>query len=186
MKIFKLIIVFLIFTLPLDIFCQEESYGNLKNTFGIKLSNITGYGLYYNRKLSDNFNIQVIGLVYYLYSKNNGIEHNNLNYEFGLEFQGNIVKSESARVYFLAGAYYFFDDDSREGNGNLNQRINNSINGGIGIAGEYYYKRFILSLEIGYKFYEDRLEIIENNREPYPELSRVMKIGAGVGIGFMF
>ncbi len=186
MKTLKIFIVILTFSLTQTIFCQEVSYSSLNNTFGIKLSNISGYGLYYNRKITEDFKLQFMGLVYYLYSLDQGEEHKNLNYEFGLEIQRNIATGENGRVYFLAGAYYFFDDDSREGNGNLNKKINNSINCGVGIAGEYYYKRFILSLELGYKFYEDRLEITENSKTPYPEIKRVMKIGAGIGIGFMF
>lgn len=186
MKIIKIFVVILFLFFTQTIFCQDESYQNFNNTFGLKLSNISGYGLYYNRKISDNFKIQVVGLVYYLYSLNNGIEHKNLNYEIGLEIQRKIVSGENGRIYFLAGAYYFFDDDSREGNGYLDKKINNSFNTGIGLAGEYYYKRFILSLELGYKFYEDRLEITNNNQVPYPELRREMKIGAGIGIGFMF
>ena len=186
MKIFKIIIVIIFFWLPQTIFCQDESFNNFNNTIGLKLSNISGYGLYYNRKISEDFKLQLMGAVFYWDYSDTGVKHNNFNYSFGLEIQRNITKSENVRVYILAGAFYYMDDDKGEGTGYYNKTINHSFNVGVGLAGEYYYKRFILSFELGYKYYEDKLEITEDNNLPYPVIKRVTKIGTGVGVGFMF
>ena len=126
-----------------------------------------------------------MGLAYYLYGLKNNIEHRNFNYDFGLEIQRNIYYSNNFRMYILAGGYYYLDDDRKQGNGNKLNIINHSYNVGVGISGEYYYKRFVLSLYLGYKFYEDRLETTENENQ-YPAINRVTKIGAGAGLGFMF
>jgi hypothetical protein len=175
----------LIFSLPQAIFAQEDSLGTCKNTIGIKYSNISGYGIYYNREITENFKLQIMGLVYYLYGLKDNIEHKNLNYDIGLEIQRNILKGQSTRLYFLVGAYYYLDDDKYEGNGTKDYKINHSYNVGVGFAGEYYYHRFIISLDVGYKFFEDRWEITHDAQQ-YPEIKRVTKRGLGIGIGFMF
>jgi hypothetical protein len=185
MKIIYLYVSILIF-LPLTIFCQDNSIENFSNSIGIKSSNISGYGIYYNRKLSEEFKVQFMGLIYYYYNAEDNTEHKNLNYDFGFEIQRDISKITNFRVYILAGAYYYFDDDKLEDKVKKVYKINNSFNVGVGLAFEYSLKRFIFSFDIGYKFFEDRKEITENDKKPYPVLERVTKIGAGIGIGFIF
>lgn len=185
MKISTIMIAFLIL-LSQSVFSQESTFEDNDNTFGLKASNISGYGLYYNRKLSDDLRLQLMGLAFYLYSLDNGIEHKNFNYDIGLEIQQDIAKGYNTRLYILAGAFYYLDDDQRDGNSTLFKSVNHSFNAGIGIGGLYYYKKFVISLELGYKFFEDNLEITNENGKSYPELHRVTKVGAGVGIGFMF
>ena len=172
--------------LPCFIICQENKLENYSNSVGIKSSNISGYGIYYNRKLSEEFKIQFMGLIYYYFNSENNEEHKNLNYDFGIEIQRDIYKNNNFRVYILGGAYYYFDDDKVEGFGNKIFKINNSFNIGVGLALEYSFKRFIFSFDIGYKYFEDNKEITENDKITYPVLERVTKIGAGIGIGFVF
>ncbi|MGA2297827.1 MAG: hypothetical protein ABSG15_09805 [FCB group bacterium] len=167
------------------VFCQEASYLSYNNSFGIKYTNISGYGIYYDRAVSDYLNLQVMGLFYYLYGVKDNVTHKNYNYDIGLEIQENLIQGESGRVYFLEGGYYYLDDDRYDGKDSKNYIIDHSFNVGVGMSGQYYYKRFLLSLDIGYKFYEDRLETT-NNTQHYPEIKRLMKLGLGIGIGFMF
>lgn len=185
MKVIILTLVFII-SFTLFAFCKDQSYQDLNNTLGMKASNISGYGIYYNRKLSDNYNLQIMGLAYYLYQKKAGRLHENFDYDFGFEIQRNLHISQSFRVYILAGSYYYFDDDYRDNNGKKVKDINNSFNMGVGLACEYYYKRIVVSIDLGYKYFEDNHKITVDDKQSYPELDRVTKIGAGIGFGFMF
>lgn len=172
--------------IPVTLYSQDSTFGNFNNSFGLKASNISGYGFYYNRKLNDDYKIQAMGLIYYLFSDNNNEKHTNFNYDIGLEIQRNIFYTTNTRVYILAGGFYYFDDDLVENPTNKTKMVNHSFNFGVGIAGEYYYYRFVLSIDLGYKFFEDRIVITENDNYSHPELYRVTKIGGGIGIGFMF
>jgi hypothetical protein len=179
------IIVILMLSIPQLIFCQDDNSEKFNNSIGIKASSISGYGIFYNRKLSDNFNVQLIGLTYYLYSMKSNVEHKNFYYNLGLEIQNNILTANNFRLYLLAGGYYSLDDDKKEGNGSKSYSLNHSFNVGAGIAGEYQYRRFILSVDLGYKFFEDRIDFTENDKS-YPVINRVTKVGLGIGIGFVF
>ncbi len=169
-------------------YAKDSTFLKLNNAIGAKLSNISGYGIYYNRRITDNINIQLMGLIYYYFKKDEIEEHNNLNYDIGIEFQNNFFRSHNFRMYFLAGAYYYFDDDETIYSTSSSQITNNSFNVGIGVGAEYYYKRFILSVDIGYKYFEDNkvnMYKSKNIFEERPSIHRVTKIGAGIGIGFM-
>lgn len=179
------ILAVLLFMVPQIIFCQEVDYSAYNNSIGISISSISGYGIVYNRKLSDAYQLQLTGLVYYLYSLKDNVEHTDFYYNAGLEIQRNIIKKKNFRFYLLAGGYYSYDDDRREGNGTKQYIFNNSFNAGVGIAGEVRFYRFIFSMDLGYKFFEDRLKYVEIDRT-YPEIDRRTKIGLGCSIGFIF
>jgi hypothetical protein len=172
--------------MSLTAYSQETSMDSLDNSIGLKASNISGYGFYYNRRISDDYKLQVMGLIYYYYNEANKEIHKIFNYDIGLELQRDIYRSSNFRTFMLAGAYYYFDDDHLDGVINDNITTKHSYNVGVGLAGEYMFRRFLISFDLGYKFFEDRLEIKENANAPYPELKRVTKVGAGIGIGFMF
>ena len=183
------ILFFLIFfLLSVPAFGENIKYDDYDNSLGIKASNISGYGFYYRKKINDDFSLQFMGLIYYFFTQNDEREYTNFNYDFGIELQRNILTGENHKFYILAGGYYYYDDD--ENNRLLNNKrtlaINNSFNVGIGIGYELFYKRFLLNIELGYKFFEDNKEITEDKNPAYPELHRVTKIGAGIGLGFTF
>jgi hypothetical protein len=185
----KIFIIILFFSLTYtNSFCQVDTLNQYYNSIGIKYSNISGYGIFYNRKLSESFHLQIMGLAYYFQSKNNNFEHINFNYDFGLEIQRNIAIGDNYRIYFLAGGFYYLDNDEQKFKENSldSVRLNHSFNVGVGLVGEYHYQRFFFHFELGYKFFEDRIEITVNNTQPYPELKRMTKIGAGLGVGFTF
>lgn len=166
-------------------YTQTAQNNEFKNYAGIKASNISGYGLYYSRNVSDNYRLQVMGLVYYYeYAKEEESEKI-FNYDLGLEAQRNIYISENSRTYLLFGGYYYYDDDTDKNIDEVNS-VNNSYNIGIGLGFEFEYKRIVYNLDIGYKFFEDNIDTYINGDFSYDELKRVTKLGAGVGIGFMF
>ena len=172
-----------------SLYAKDSTFLMLNNAIGVKLSNISGYGVYYNRKITDNINIQLLGLIYYYFKKESDEENNNLNYDIGIELQNNFLKIHNFRMYVLAGAYYYYDDDETIFKNYTTKLTNNSFNAGIGIGAEYYYKRFILSVDIGYKYFEDnKVRFTKDNKGivEKPSINRVTKIGAGIGFGFMF
>ncbi|MBX3043064.1 MAG: hypothetical protein KIT33_02340 [Candidatus Kapabacteria bacterium] len=185
----KLIILILMVFLYLSelIYCQEIKSTDFANTIGIKHSNTTGYGAFYNRRLSENISIQFLAMYFYYFRQTDELEHKNINYSLGTELQRNIIRNENYRVYFLMGGYYYFDDDYKDYQNSQTLTIfNNSYNVAIGVAFEYQYKRFIFSAEIGYKFYEDNKTITELDKNPYPVLYRETKLAGGLTVGFIF
>lgn len=186
MKIIPKIIIMILLE---SVVCYPQEYGRefYNNTLGIKNSNISGYGIYYNRAVTDDFRLQVMSLFFYYYRLADKVEHKNMNYAFGLEIQRDLTKNEMFRLYMLAGLYYYFDDDLKSSSdAGKTLMINKSMNTGIGIALEYYFKRFIFSVEVGYKFYQDNKRITNNNDESYPVRIRETKLGGGIGVGFVF
>ncbi len=168
------------------VFADDVKYNDYSNSLGLKASNISGYGFYYNRKISNDFNLQAMGLIYYYINKKETEEYRNFNYDFGLEIQRNMYRSVNSRIYLLSGAYYYFDEEYDKHDDLSDKTINHSFNVGVGVGYELFYKRFVLSMELGYKFFEDNKEITENNNPTYPERERTTRIGAGIGLGFTF
>ncbi len=191
-----IVLITILLVIPNDLNSQESvSFDeNFRNKFGLKASNISGYGLFYNRKLSQNYYLQVNGLIYLLdYEEGDEDKSTTIyNYDFGLEFQRNIFYNENFRSYILAGAYYFYDVETNEINNSEEKEeiITNSYNIGIGVGVEYYfYKKMFFTVELGYKFYEDRIAtLLDDTIVPIesPILERVTKVGASIGIGILF
>jgi len=196
-----LIILLAILFLPSIVKSNDLAFieDNHKNRYGLKASNISGYGVFYNRRLSQNYYFQANGLIYYLDYELGDKETTTaiFNYDLGVEIQRNIINSASFRFYFLAGAYYFFDDETNistiDNNSNSEttkeEIYTHSYNIGLGVGVEYYfYKRAFVLAELGYKFYEDKIKTLYDGEEPLesPELIRVTKIGASIGVGYTF
>jgi hypothetical protein len=174
----KFILLILICILPLKA-------SDPVNYFGVKASNISGYGLYYSRDISEQFRVQAMGLVYYYEMAKQEDKESIFNYDIGLEFQTVIYKGENSRTYLLAGGYYYHDDDLKD-YGTEIKTVNNSFNLGIGIGFEFRKKRLVYNFDFGYKYFDDDLDTYKNGEFEYNELKRVTKIGAGIGIGFNF
>ena len=183
--------ILLILSVLLFAYCleaQDNSYHSYNQSFGLKASNISGYGFFYNYKLSENVRAQLMGLLYYYYNKEEETneERTIFNYDIGLEIQLDMYKSKNSRFYSLAGGYYYYDDDLMDYPSKKELIVNNSYNFGVGVAWELYYKRFILGIDAGYKFFADNKEITENDVLTYPEEYRVTKVGLGISLGFVF
>jgi hypothetical protein len=165
---------------------SEINRDSTNNSFGARLSNLTGYGIFYNRKINEDIHLQMNGLIYYYVKENSDSKRTNLNYSIGAEIQQNIFKSPQMRSYILAGAYYYFDDDETQSQLSFESTTNNSYNVGVGIALEYFFNRFVLSFELGYKIFEDNIEHKLSPTIYYPERERTSKIGGGLSVGFTF
>lgn len=155
------------------------------NYLGVKASNISGYGLYLSRDLSENFRAQIMGIIYYYEMTKNDESEKILNYDIGIELQKSMYSNDRMRTYILFGGYYYFDDETLKNVESTNV-VNNSFNVGLGIGMEFSHKRIVYNFDIGYKFFEDDIDTFKDGDFSYNELKRVTKIGAGVGLGFIF
>jgi hypothetical protein len=153
--------------------------------FGVKASNLTGYGIYLARDITDTFRAQTMGIVYYYEKTESDNSESVFNYDIGLEFQKEIYKWKNSRTYILFGGYYYYDEDIKDYEDKISV-INNSYNLGVGLGLEFSHKRIVYNFDIGYKFFEDDIDTVKNGKLTFDELERVTKIGAGAGIGFMF
>ena len=179
-------IVLTILLLSLSGYSKEFSYKDHSNFIGFKASNISGYGFYYSKCLSENYRLQGMGIIYYYeWSKDEEEKRTIINYDIGIEIQRFIYNGANTRTYILAGGYYYFDDDTKELL-DKTQVINHSYNIGVGLGFEFYYKRLVFNIDLGYKFFEDNLKTYVDGNLQYPELKRTTKVGAGIGVGFMF
>lgn len=181
---FYLIYILILFSviLPSDM----ESKTGYKNSAGLKASNISGYGLYYSRKLGQDFRLQLMGVAYYYERTKSEDTRTIINYDIGIELHRYVYKTGSTGVFWLAGGYYYNDDDTDDGPDLKTQSITNSYNIGTGLGVEFYHGHFIYNFDIGYKFFEDDIDTFKNGDFSYNELKRVTKIGAGIGTGFLF
>lgn len=181
----KVTIVLSIFLLSLSGYSKEFFYQDYSNFIGTKASNLSGYGIYYSKCISENYRLQGMGIVYYYELSKENEKRTIINYDIGLELQRFIYDGKNMRTYILAGGYYYFDDDT-ETKADKTQVINHSYNIGVGLGFEFYYKKLVFNIDLGYKFFEDNLKTYINGDYQYPTLERTTKVGAGIGVGFMF
>lgn len=162
----------------------EPGYLKYNQAFGIKASNLAGYGVFYGYKPSADIKLQATGMYYLFDSELGDARHKITNYTIGLEIQKDIMQKSDQRVYLMAGCYYYRDDDQEIDLTPLRVK-NNSYNYGLGIGYEYFFHRVTLGAELGYKLYTDRIIKTENSIE-MPEFEREAKLGAGINLGFIF
>ena len=142
--------------------------------------------MYYSKTLTEYYRLQGMGIAYYYKFSKKPEERVIINYDIGLEIQRFVYVGEIMRAYILAGGYYYFDDDTETITDTETQVINHSYNIGVGLGFEFYYKRLVFNIDLGYKFFEDNLKTYIDGNYQYPELERTTKTGAGIGAGFMF
>lgn len=160
-------------------------YLKYNQAFGIKASNLSGYGAFYGFKPADEWRLQATG-IYYMLDRDILKERRLIsNYSVGLEIQKDIIQEDKYRYYLMAGGYYYHDNDETRGR-TLLHIIKDSRNAGLGIGYERFFHRVTLGVEAGYKFYWDTSREQEGAGEWLPVLERVTKLGAGLNLGFVF
>jgi len=167
------------------LFGETPDYLKYHHAFGIKASNLSGYGAFYGTKLSSVLRIQATGIYYLFDSRWQAERHLIKNYSIGIEVERDFIQEEKERIYLMVGGYTYHDDDETFGN-NPFHAIKNSLNGGLGFGYEQFFSRVTLGLELGYKFYWDTSQEQEGDAEWVPVSERVSKLGAGLNLGFIF
>jgi len=164
-----------------------------RNSIGVKFSNISGYGLSFSRRLFDNYNVKFGGIIFYdeyvKGFKDSLIEDSkNINYDYGVEFQRDVFRSEKTRVYALGGIFLSKSQDTektRDYSGALNTETDDDfdkITGGIGVGIEFVTKnRLAFNIDIGYRF-----EHSEGKESGIPVEENNTMVGLGIGISYLY
>ncbi len=177
-------IYILLFMIAAAIYAEPD-YLKYHQAFGIKASNLSGYGAFYGYKPTDKLRIQATGIYYLFDSKFQNERHVITDYTLGLEIQKDIIQELTHRFYLMAGGYYYYDNDEAKSKIPFHV-IKDSYNCGLGIGYEYFFGRVTLGLELGYKLYRDKSKEKEGDKEWIPVSEKVSKLGAGLNLGFIF
>ncbi len=166
---------------------QGDAY---KNIIGVKSSSMTGHGAYFHRKFSENYSVRVNGFVYYYFhqlGEDNDPSEKELSilYNAGLELQRDLYKAANTRIYGFLGGYRYYEKfkDEYQNHSYEERDSYKYINVvGLGIGSEYIVrKRFCLDFDFGFKFNDE-----SGRNEGLKEITRALKLGIGVAVGFMF
>ncbi len=177
----KRIVLFLL--LLMYVTSAEKLYNDYSRAFGIKASNISGYGAYIRQSLPAKFKIQFTGIYYLLQLEEEDKERDYSGYSVGLEVQRDMYQYDNSRLYLTAGGYYFDDEDETKGVSIENIR---SKNIGIGVGYEHYFHRVSVAVEAGRKYYFDVGEFWTPEEEWRNFSQKTTNFGVGINIGFIF
>ncbi|MFC2129835.1 hypothetical protein ACFLSQ_00215 [Bacteroidota bacterium] len=172
---------------------EKEQYVHVyNNSFGVRYSSISGYGLSLSRQFFEHYKLIVSCLVHYNeYMRWEDISKNvveedskDILYDFGIEFQRDIYTSNSTRIFALIGGYYSSEKSNNfhKGQGQDNEIFHNQLNAGVGFGLQFYINKYVAGdISCGYKFY---LKDSQENGKPSTE--KKTTIGLGVGLSFFF
>lgn len=186
MKILILIFFFLI--LPKTVLAFENINQNQIYTFdslnqnkiGVSASIISGIGLSFNNKMSDNFAIELTGLIYsnqwFTNKKYDGI----ISYIFGFEFQYFLLFNHEYEFYCAIGTGMMYDAEIEN---MKNKSIYQIKSFGFGLGFNYlFYKNFSMNFKPSISFREHQRGYIEMDYKHY----NVCSIELGFGIYYTF
>lgn len=199
--------IFIMTTVILYAKSPNDTPNSYYNSIGIRASNISGSGISYSRKLTDNFSFGVQGIAFYdehiRGDENESGDYKNEDktvfYNYGLELRRDFYRTEASRVFALAGIYR-----SHETHKNAYNRFNSmtedyyfdisenksetSTGGGIGLGVEFTFRKiFSFNVEFGYKYEGSEgweWDFSNNKKEPYN--SKTTTLGMGAGLSFHF
>lgn len=157
------------------------------NMIGASASSLTGYGIQYQRRLTPDFRLRLVGIYYERTTDN---EFENL-YNVALESQYDIFRSNSwttgYRVYWLAAARAYSNtvETTNPFSGiqftNSRQDAYNAFGTGLGLE-ILISTRLSFHCDLGYALFIDKR--FSNGSRVWYE--RALAPSIGVGIGFMF
>lgn len=194
LAIFLLGILFLI---PNSIFSQDVEIEHFKssdekisclydNSIGLKYSNFSGYGLNYNRRFLGDYAVSLSGMAqYYEYQQWEDMSKSKLtsdkkdiNLNFGIEFQRDLIISRNTRVYALLGAGYL-KTDNRDISSGTNTY---TYSAGLGFGLDWFvHERISGFFSLAYKY-----DNIIREAKSFPDEEQRTTIGVGVGLLFHF
>ncbi len=176
-----------------DLKIEEQKFSNV---VGIRYSNISGYGPYYERYFFEHYSIKITGLLYY-YEYVEGEEPNviqddrNIFYNGGIQFKRDLLKLKNFNAYALIGASYMNDHDRETDNssyGTSHDTKTDKLVGGLGIGVAATFKnRFVIELEAGYKLI-NKIHTVGDDPVEFNSSNDVNKsqFGFSLGAGFLF
>lgn len=173
----------LIFLLPLHAVADTDS----RHSVGTTLSNISGYGFYYDLVRTDNYVFRPVGLIYYLDYAQEEKKQKAYNYTIGTELQKRLARKGNRTLYFILGAYYYHDDGTswETASEGKSQTTTDSLSVGTGIGFEHLFNRLVFSFHVGLKAYNDRIVSKSASNELRKEKVIIIKEGGGLSVGFL-
>ena len=175
---------------------EKEETKKYSNVIGIRYSNFSGYGPYYERYFLEHYSVKLTGLLYYYeYVKGEDPDiiqdEKNIFYTAGIQFKRDLFKINNFSAYALIGGSYLNDHDKEE---NIEFEFENQDTkttkwiAGIGIGVSVTIKtRFILELEAGYKLI-NKITTVGDDPVEFNSANNFNKsqFGIGLGAGFIF
>ncbi len=180
------------FTLDSDPFLADTvKYPNLyDNGIGLSYSTMSGYGLTFLRRFLDDYSFMFIGFITYeeytrwkdLSKTTIESDDKNINYDFGIEFQRDIIKSNRTKIYSMIGASYTTETKKNQYSymSDFNDIDKKIFSIGLGFGLQWYMaKNFAGYFHFGYKFQNS--EAIQDS-----SLSVERKTTLGIGFGVLW
>lgn len=157
------------------------------NGVGLGYSTMSGYGLTFLRRFFNDYSIMLSGMITYnekmrwsdmSKTKIEQDEKNNL-YDFGIEIQRDIIKTNKTKIYAMIGSY--LSTEKNKGQYSYND-VKNIISIGAGFGFQWYMARnFAGYFHFGYKF--ENTDAEQNNQ---PSIERKTTVGIGFGAMFLY
>jgi hypothetical protein len=184
MSKFKYIFSILIYGL---VFGSVADASGDEHSAGFTMSNISGYGVYYDLYRSESL---VVRPSTFLFMTDRGLgsdPYTRVNYELGVESQFHFLKHRSDSIFFVIGAYYYHDEETK-GDENFGGRLESyeleSFSAGFGFGIERRFDNLVLSAHAGFKAYDDNKVIEGEDELDQNEHVFEIKEGGGISVGF--
>jgi len=162
----------------------QYTYNKYYNTIGSEASMLTGYGIMYKRRLSENLHFKITVLPYFHETESTS----DVLVTIGGQLQIDVVQYQYMRGYLLFGGAYHYDKTYYT---YINQPpydnhdIGFSVGTGFG-AETRLYKQLSIHGEISYGFYRTDRNFSNYLSSSTNGYERTLSFGVGLGIGFMF
>ncbi len=163
----------------------------LQNRIGLYGSFFSGYGLSYQYQFENGISVRTQVFAYGSNDDNNNYNSDEIQIAFGGDFQYNLKRSKTTRLYILAGS---FIDYNERGNyyeypsSDEDVDIKRYINVGVGIGMELMaWRNISFVIEGGYygRFGNNSITVF-NNETRYKEKQTPKSFGFGVGGGISY
>ena len=190
------VIIFLLCIIGLNAQSQKTSVISeyFSNAIGFRYSDISGYGLSYQRFFLKDYAVKLsVFFYYYEFMRGDGPdyeeEEKNTRYNLGIELQRTIIHHDNIRVFAFAGGFYDNQEEKEVENGLVSiDESTESVTGGLGCGIEYILqKHFILHLECGYKFKNEEGDEYNQEEKVFkPTTLKETTLGFGIGASYSF
>lgn len=167
----------------------DNPVSHYANRIGLVYSNLSGYGVYYQRSFLKEYAVRATAFArYYEYilgPEDKPLEsERNSYYNLGLDFQRNIINDNRYRVFAIAAAGYMEDNNKPRSADDEIQKT--TIAEGVGFGAEFYFLiRCSSDISLLYS-YDDSAEKHSVDPDRNNSITRRTKLGvsASVGVGF--
>ena len=175
---------------------NQQLAGTLSNQLGVRFSNVTGYGISYQYSFLENYAIRTTAWFrYYEYilgAESAPLEkESDIDYNFGLDLQRNIILEDKYRVFVLGGIGYSVREKTNEDANQPQSTDNvddNFFKAGLGVGAEYWFSKN-LSADLGLSYtmnIEDGIKYKDNLQRYISKTNKYTGLGISIGLNFNF